>query len=192
MATTNHLSIALLEQSQAQKEVTANEAFGLIDAVLNTGAIDLFLTTPPVSPSAGDLYIVPTSATGDWAGHDNEITYFDQIWRFITPNTGMTLWVQSQAQNFVYDGFGWINVNSFGIRIRSGVNERLGSAILVAGTVTVANNNVFAGTHIFLTTEGTSTGAIRVSTRNSGVDFTITSSDVASTDTVHWMLVEPA
>jgi hypothetical protein len=54
MATTNHLGITLLEQSQAQKDVTANEAFARIDAVLNTGFLDHTLATPPVSPSESE------------------------------------------------------------------------------------------------------------------------------------------
>lgn len=34
MATTTNFGITLLEASQAQKEVTINEAFGVIDAAL--------------------------------------------------------------------------------------------------------------------------------------------------------------
>ncbi len=38
MATKSHLEMTLLEQSQAQKEITINEALARIDAVMNTGA----------------------------------------------------------------------------------------------------------------------------------------------------------
>lgn len=170
--------------------MTANEAFARIDAVLNAGAVDVFLATPPVSPNDGDVYIVANAATGDWTGHDEEIAYFDQTWRFVVPNVGMSLWVDSQAQTYVYDGSDWINVNSFGVR--TGANERMGAATLSGGTVTVSNTNVTASSHIFLTPEGSSTGSVRVSARNAGVEFTITSSDAASSDVVSWLLVEPA
>ncbi|HEX2243011.1 MAG TPA: DUF2793 domain-containing protein [Gammaproteobacteria bacterium] len=33
-------------------------------------------TTPPVTPTAGDTYVVPSGATGDWAGHDGETATF--------------------------------------------------------------------------------------------------------------------
>jgi hypothetical protein len=48
MATTNHLGLTLLEQSQAQKDVTANEAFARIDAILNTGMQDHTQSAPPL------------------------------------------------------------------------------------------------------------------------------------------------
>ena len=91
MATTAHLNLALVEQSQAQKEVTVNRALMDIDALLNTGVIDHSLATPPGSPSTGDVYIVAASATGDWAGQDGNIAYFDGIWYFITPNIELAL-----------------------------------------------------------------------------------------------------
>jgi Protein of unknown function (DUF2793) len=107
MATTAHLGITLVEQAQAQKEVTVNEALIRLDALLNNGAITADATTPPVSPASGDVYLVGTGATGAWAGHATHITYFDQIWRFITPKAGSTLWIQDAAQFLVFDGSIW-------------------------------------------------------------------------------------
>lgn len=107
MATTNHLGLTLVEQSQAQKEVTVNRALSDIDAILNTGALDRNLATPPASPSAGDVYIVAASATGDWAGQDGNIAYFDQIWRFITPREGMKLWLNNEDKHYVYFNSVW-------------------------------------------------------------------------------------
>lgn len=107
MATTNHLGVTLVEQAQAQKEVTVNEALARIDAMLNTGAIDKDLTTPPGSPSEGDVYLVAASATGDWSGHDGDIAYFDQNWRFITPRAGVNLWLNDEGRRYTYDGSAW-------------------------------------------------------------------------------------
>ena len=67
MTTTSHLTLTLVEQSQASKEVTVNTALARIDAILNTGAKDKDLSTPPGSPAAGDVYIVAASPTGAWA-----------------------------------------------------------------------------------------------------------------------------
>lgn len=105
--TTNHLGINLLYSSQSQKEVTVNEALARIDAILNTGVIDKDLATPPGSPSAGDVYIVAASPTGSWAGKAGHIAYFDQIWRFITPREGLTLWVNDENLHYAYNGTSW-------------------------------------------------------------------------------------
>lgn len=107
MTNTTHLNIPLVQTAQAQKEVTVNEAISRIDAILNTGAIDKDLTTPPGSPSEGDVYIVAASATGDWNGEDGNIAYFNQIWRFITPREGISLWVNDEDAIYSYNGSSW-------------------------------------------------------------------------------------
>lgn len=107
MTTTNHLGITLVETSQAQKEVTVNAAISKIDAILNTGAKDKDIATPPGSPAAGDVYIVAASPTGAWSGHAGHIAYYDQTWKFITPNEGMRLWVNDENKLYAYDGATW-------------------------------------------------------------------------------------
>lgn len=107
MATTTHLGITLLETAQAQKEITINEAFARIDAILNTGIIDKDLAAPPVTPLAGDSYIIAANATGAWAGKATQIAYFDQIWRFIVPNRGLLLWVNDENVHYIYNGSVW-------------------------------------------------------------------------------------
>lgn len=106
MAQTAHLGITLLEAAQAQKEVTANEAFVRIDALLNGGTAQPPLAAPPASPVDGDVYLVGASASGAWVGKDGQIAYFDQLWRFIAPRDGSTIWVNSAQQFYVYDSVG--------------------------------------------------------------------------------------
>ena len=108
MATTPNLGLTLVEQAQAQKEVTVNQALMRIDALINNGAISRTVSTPPGSPVAGDLYIVGASPSGAWAGKALQIAYFDQIWRFVVPRTGMTLWVASEDLLYSFDGSSWI------------------------------------------------------------------------------------
>lgn len=107
MATTTHLGITLVEQSQAQKEVTVNQALVRLDALLNSGAKSCALNTPPGSPASGDVYIVGGSPTGTWAGQAGQLAYFDQLWRFIAPNEGMSLWVNDENLVYSYDGAVW-------------------------------------------------------------------------------------
>jgi hypothetical protein len=108
MATTTHLGITLVEQSQLQKEVTVNTALTRIDALMNTGAKSRIINTPPGSPVSGDLYIVGTSPTGDWAGQSLKLAYFDQVWKFIAPNTGVTLYVNDEGLVYSYNGTSWV------------------------------------------------------------------------------------
>lgn len=110
MATTKHLGLVLLEQAQAQKEITINEALARVDALLNSGVVDRDLATPPGSPLEGDVYIVAPGATGDWAGKTGHVAYYDQIWRFIVPNEGLLLWVNDENVHVVYDGVAWQTV----------------------------------------------------------------------------------
>lgn len=108
MTTTTNLGMILVEQSQAQKEVTVNTALTRIDAILNTGAKDKDLATPPASPTTGDVYIVAASPTGAWSGQAGKISYFNQIWQFVTPREGMNLWVNDENLFYTYDGAAWV------------------------------------------------------------------------------------
>lgn len=80
----------------------------------------------------------------------------------------------------------------FGIRIKEGSNARQGVATLVAGAAVVPNTTVTASTRIWLTSQvdGGVPGFLRVSTRTNGTSFTITSSSVADTSTVAWIMSE--
>lgn len=107
MVSTSHLGITLVEQSQSQKEVTVNAALIRIDALLNSGAKSRNISTPPGSPASGDVYIVGASPTGDWSGQAGKIAYFDQVWKFIAPLQGCTIWVNDEFVIVSYDGASW-------------------------------------------------------------------------------------
>lgn len=141
MATTPHLGLTLVEQAQAQKEVTVNMALMRVDALLNTGAIDKDLATPPASPVEGDVYIVASGALGVWAGHEGKVAYFEQVWRFITPNEGLMLWVRDEEQFYLFSNSAWnVGANS----IQSMVNAQTGTAYTLTvgdmGKIVECNN----------------------------------------------------
>ena len=150
MATTSHLEITLLEQSQAQKEITINEAFARIDAVLNSGVIDRDLATPPGSPASGDVYIVAGSPTGAWSGQAGKIAYYDQLWRFVTPREGMMLWVNDEDLRVAYNGSNWQVVDS-------GSTSSTDFATVVEGRLTLTSglavtvSDVTAATTLYFT-----------------------------------------
>jgi hypothetical protein len=87
MATTPNLGIPFISASQAQPEVTHNEALVMLQVLLG-GVILAGIDTPPSigSPNAvdGDAYIIGTSPTGAWAGRANCVTILvEGEWRFI-------------------------------------------------------------------------------------------------------------
>ncbi|MBD2694440.1 DUF2793 domain-containing protein [Anabaena catenula FACHB-362] len=45
-----------LSESQASKTVTLNEAFAILEALTVGGVLSRTLTTPPASPTEGDVY----------------------------------------------------------------------------------------------------------------------------------------
>lgn len=113
MTNSNNLAFTFIEQGQAQKEVTANNALRRIDAILNTSALDKDLTAPPSVINEGDLYIVASSATGDWAGQDGKIAWYtSSAWVFITPQEGMSLWLADEDTLYVYNGASWTTLTS--------------------------------------------------------------------------------
>jgi hypothetical protein len=171
MTTTSHLGVTLLEQAQAQKEVTVNEALSRIDAILNTGAISKAVSTPPGLPAAGAVYIVGTSPTGAWSGKANQVAYFDQIWRFVVPNEGMSLWVNDEDLFYSYNGTNWVapsasgtgTVTSVSVTTANGVSGSVANATttpaitLTLGAITpssVAATGAVSGSNL----SGTNTG----------------------------------
>ncbi|MCW1917220.1 DUF2793 domain-containing protein [Rhodobacter sp. KR11] len=97
-----------LAPSQAQKHVTYNAAIQLLDVLVQTSAESRFLTAPPLTPVAGDSYIVGPGASGDWTGETNSVAVFNgSFWDFYEPKTGWRVWVQSEGAEAVFDGTDW-------------------------------------------------------------------------------------
>jgi hypothetical protein len=69
----------------------------------------------------------------------------------------------------------------------------MGTVNLTAGTATVSNTSVTANTRIFLTVQAVSgtVGTLYVDGRVAGTSFTITSTEIADTSTIAWLLIEP-
>jgi hypothetical protein len=96
------------------------------------------------------------------------------------------------------DGSATLNTGSLivatagkGIQIKGGTNARIGTATLVGGTITVSNTSVSANTEILycVKTVGGTQGFL-TTTKINGTSFTITSTNVADTSVVTWILIE--
>lgn len=81
----------------------------LLDALVLIEVLSATTTAQPGSPTAGDRYIVPSSATGaDWSGQDGKIALYDGTnWQFFTANEGWEIRADDSKQVWVYDSSAW-------------------------------------------------------------------------------------
>ena len=105
-STTPRFDLPLLYAAQAQKEVVANEAFALTDALLHC-AIEGSASAPPTSPVNGTNWLVASGGTGAWAGQDGNLACLQNgNWVFVTPRDGMMVLDRANGQLQLYFG-GW-------------------------------------------------------------------------------------
>jgi hypothetical protein len=68
------LTLPYVAAGQLQKHVTVNEALARLDALTQTAVLSRTVAVQPTSPTEGDLYILPSGATGavwsDWSAGD--------------------------------------------------------------------------------------------------------------------------
>lgn len=111
---TNLLGLPYLQAAQAQKHVTANEAFRLLDGIAQLSVKDRDLATPPASPAEGDRYIVAASPTGAWSGWANSVALrADGAWFRLPPQVGWTAWVADEGWLVVWTGSAWVRLTSY-------------------------------------------------------------------------------
>lgn len=78
-STTTHDGTTCLVSSEGKRYKLAQGTDVFAYSVINVTT-----TTPPVSPSIGDAYLIATGGTGAWSTHDDEITvYQSRGWEFI-------------------------------------------------------------------------------------------------------------
>lgn len=103
------LDLPYLMPSQAQKHVTHNEALSALDAVVQLAVKDADLAAPPLTPGAGDRYLVAAGASGDWTGREGWVAIFaDNAWLFYQPRPGWVCYFEDEAQFKVFTTGGWI------------------------------------------------------------------------------------
>lgn len=113
MSTTPHLGLPLLAAAQAQKHVTHNEALAALDALVQCAVLDKDLVDPPASPAEGDRYIVPSAATGAWAGKSGSIVFRqDGAWLTVVPRVGFMAYVVDEALLYVFTSGGWTAITN--------------------------------------------------------------------------------
>lgn len=109
--TTPRIEANELTDGQAFAYLTVNEAFQLLDFFAQPRLLGMAETTPPVSASMGDAYIVGVG-TGLWTGEDGNIAIWLGGWRFKTVVTGMYIWDDVAAEPKVWNGTAWETITS--------------------------------------------------------------------------------
>jgi hypothetical protein len=113
MATSPKLALPFLEAGQAQKHVTVNETLRMLDAVVQASVESATVAAPPGSPVNGAAYIVPTGATGAWAGWSGSIAFWaDTAWLRLVPVEGWMAWVRDADQMLMFDSAAWVDAGT--------------------------------------------------------------------------------
>ncbi|MBO9696014.1 MAG: DUF2793 domain-containing protein [Sphingopyxis sp.] len=109
MPTTPRFALPLLAVSQAQKEVTHNEALTLLDALVHAAVEAGPIAVPPTGPAAGQSWIVGAAPTGAWAGKDHAIAICTSGgWRFAAPREGMAVVRLTDKVRLRFEGGAWV------------------------------------------------------------------------------------
>ena len=70
--------------------------------------LDRNLTAPPGAPVAGDTYIVAATATGAWAGKENNVAIWDgAAWVFGVPRNGWMAVIEDELKIAVFMTGAW-------------------------------------------------------------------------------------
>ena len=111
----------MLNSSQEYKEQLVNELIRLT-SVASVSVISQIVTTPPTSGLTPDsYYIIPTGATGAWAGKTNQIAFPligvngqpNGDWGFWLPFLGVKVSLTS-GNDLFFDGTNWLTISAGG------------------------------------------------------------------------------
>lgn len=106
IVTTPKLGIRLMSTGDIQKEVVFNEAAVSLD-ILSARVATAIQNSPPSSPTDGDVYIVGNTPTSAWAGYVNNVAFYYNGWRFVSPFQQLKMYVNVPAKWYTYSGSGW-------------------------------------------------------------------------------------
>ena len=209
-STTN---LDLIIASQASKEVTANALFdasstsaifgrrasttaaltwGYYGGAVMVGNTPTAVANGTIALTASATNYVQTTLAGVVSSNTTSFTAGQiPLYTIVTGAATVTSYIDNRALAFSAEVTSEI---AQGLKVAEAANSKQGIAVLVAGTVTVANTSITANSRIFLTSQidGGTVGFLRVSARVVATSFTITSSSAADTSTVAFEIFEPA
>lgn len=141
---TARLDLPFIMAGQALKHITHNEALERLDALVQPIVQSRSLPTPPALPLSGEAWIVPSAATGAWAGHADEIAAFQSgAWRFYDPAEGWQVFDRDSGALLIHSGGHWVPVAALGAGLpQLGVNTSADSTnrLAVSSAATLLNH----------------------------------------------------
>lgn len=106
-----NLNLPYIAPAQAQKHVTHNEAIRMLDALVQLSLSSKTTAVPPITPTAGERYFVPSGASGDWGNKAGTIAaYQDGAWSFHSPQIGWQAYLIDEQILQVWDGQNWQDI----------------------------------------------------------------------------------
>ena len=86
--------------------------FVLIATILKKDGVNVIskkVNTPPLTPSEGDQYIIPVSASGEWEAYKKYITRFsNDKWYYVVPSEGQRCGVKDEYTDYIFTGSTWL------------------------------------------------------------------------------------
>lgn len=109
MTTSPNTVMTLLVEGQKSAATAANTALLILDSAIMIRVLD---SSPPVAPptsglTPGDIYVVPASATGDWAGKDLQLAVWQTGWTFVVAKAGWIVWDLRNHRQLIFRGASW-------------------------------------------------------------------------------------
>lgn len=115
MDQTARLDLPYIVSGQALKFITHNEALERLDMLVQPVVEDAALAAPPASPLPGEAYIIPSGASGAWAGHGDEIAAWQAgAWQFYDPAPGWQVFDRARGALKIFSGSSWVAVAALG------------------------------------------------------------------------------
>jgi hypothetical protein len=108
---TGRHNLPLLAVSQAQKEITHNEALVRIDALLHP-VVEEELAAPPTATDSdiGKCWLIAASPVGEWTGKTGQIAiWIGGSWRYSVPVDGMRVRVAAPDSDLVRNNAVWVS-----------------------------------------------------------------------------------
>lgn len=143
---TPRLTIPYIVASQAQKEVTHNDALNMIDALLNCRVASERADPPTSGLVEGNCYIVGSPATGAWVGKEKYIAqYIGGDWELYAPTQGLLVYDADAAAYKKFGGTVWETLY-FPLANLSGTGtfgSTTGTTITIGTTMSDTNYKIF-------------------------------------------------
>ena len=131
--------------------------------------ISMTLSSAPGAPSAGDTYLIPTGATGIWAGNTGKIAQWTGAsWSYLTPPDGHGI---SLPDGRVFERIGGTYVEKLALDVQSGKwNYAVagGTANAITVTLNPAPAALLAGTTLRVLITNSNTDAVTINVNGLG------------------------